>query len=247
MVLPRNDGHRELPLADIILSLVYQEDLGSTMTGLEVKEQRVSSSIKPPCGIPLVFVKHIYIIFTFSHLQTTSVLTKRKVPLFEDTCSDMLFAAVESQHEHLPILPDSPAYPLDRDGYQSILSKRTFTQSVDQETCIPRSPWVQEYSPVPPKVHSFSCSHEEDISPDINRHSKEIKPVSMIDNSVLTDCIKLADAGLRSIISKPQVPTSKSIKVKVNFNVPKLAEIAPALFRPGYLQVSQTLSGSIRQ
>lgn len=77
--------------------------------------------------------------------------------------------------------------------------------------------------------------------------SQEIGAVTTTNHGDFRDFIRLMDAGLRSTISKNEAQVSEEVKVTVESNGPKLADIAPALFSPGYLQVSPAISSGVHQ
>lgn len=239
LVAPQNGGRDEKPLGNLVLSLFYHEDIGNATARQEVDKLPALNSLKPPIGVSLVFLEHIHITFAFSKLQTYPSPMQSKTTPVEDLCTDMLFATDEPPDEYHPMLFDLPPSILDLDGVQS---PTCLTQTIGKQTSSPDSSFLREHQSAASLIDSVIWGSIEDKLPDTDSPSNEFGTVTTNNQVDFAEFIRLIDVGLRSMISKNETPLFKEIKTMVNSNGPKLAEIAPALFSPGYLKVSLTLS-----
>lgn len=160
----------------------------------------------------------------------------------EDLCTDMLFATDEPPDVYHPMLFDLPPSMLDSDGVQS---PSCLTQTMGRQTSSPDSSFPREHQSAASLIDSVIWGSIEDRLPDADSPSKEFRAVTTNNQVDFAEFIRLIDVGLRSMISKNETPLFKEIKTMVNSNGPKLAEIAPALFSPGYLKVSPTILGAV--
>lgn len=194
------------------------------------------NSMRPPFGIPLIFVEHVYIDFTLSSLQTHPVGTQERTAPIEGLCTDMLFTVFEPQHEFRPVLPDFSANSFLSGQVQLPSSNENPMQSFATQD--PNSNFSCRAHSLAASIHSLNWSSLGDVLPDANWQFSQNKTTSLADGIFFTNFIRLIDAGLRSMISRNITPVCEEIKLTLDSNRPKLAEIAPALFSPGYLQVS---------
>ena len=91
---------------------------------------------------------------------------------------------------------------------------------------------------------------ETDVTVSVNQNQRERIPINHGDQKyypIALTILKLLDIGMRTTISSSRTQSSPGITLNKKSRGPKLAEIAPVLFSPGYRQVCSLPVESVRK
>lgn len=246
-LVPHSEGEGlPFPSGDLCFSLSH---LRSTKGSAEKSDGNIifpAHDVKQPFGVPCAFLEHIQMTFTFSSLGVCSSRKRSKLTSGEDLVSRVLFtdghlieylnqSALPQHLVHEPTL-----LSLEHDGqFQSAIQQSdnirdprniicglqvTSNLPLSFQGCILGSPFQSLVEELPPlklpakRAPSDYFPNEEKI--------------------ILADLVKLFDAGLRTMICGDKILPLSGVTLSIRHLGPKLAEISPAMFRPGYLPVS---------
>lgn len=246
-LVPHSEGEG-LPFSsgDLCFSL---SNLRSTRGSAEKSNGNIilpAHDVKQPFGVPCAFLEHIQMTFIFSSLGVCSSTKRSKLTSGEDLASHVLFTdghlieylnqSALSQHMvHGPTL-----LSLEHDRQlQSVIQQSDNIQDPRNLICD-----LQVTSNLP---HSFQdCV----LGSPFQNLVEELPPLKLPakrapsyyfpdeENIILADLVKLFDAGLRTMICGDKILPLSGVTSSIRNLGPKLAEISPAMFRPGYLPVS---------
>ena len=246
-LVPHSEGEGlPFPSGDLCFSL---SNLRSTRGSAEKSNGNIilpAHDVKQPFGVPCAFLEHIQMTFIFSSLGVCSSTKRSKLTSGEDLASHVLFTdghlieyinqSALSQHMvHGPTL-----LSLEHDRQlKSAIQQSDNIQDPRNRICD-----LQVTSNLP---HSFQdCvlgspfqSLVEELPPlklPAKRAPSDYFPDE--ENIILADLVKLFDAGLRTMICGDKILPLSGVTSSIRNLGPKLAEISPAMFRPGYLPVS---------
>ncbi len=227
-----------------MLTLTHSQSSSNVKTGFESSNVMTTHDSSPPTSVPYAYLDEVKLIFRVSAIPYLRVApaTKRRRLGFTthyEPDSDMLFDIHSSTKnpewmDHSQQMLDSPLQP------ESWLP-RLPTNMLDlgrQSGAISQDGTL----PIDCSQSVFGSKLGIVATPSATRSSPD-NPTQMAD-TMLTDLASLIDVGLRSMICDNMVHKSPNIKLLSNSGRPKLAEISPALFSPGYMQVSDFYSQS---
>lgn len=213
-----------------MLALSYSQSCSNSRVDIESPNVPIAPYASPPVSVPYAYVDEIKLVFLFE-LSATAPASKRR-RLGSNTeyepDSDMLF------------------------GFRNPINSR---ESIDQPQSISSNrlqPHLWLYNFPVKKPDRGHDSREGPLPPESSKIDSAVKagfvatPRSKIPppkNSTrpadiaFTDLALLIDVGLRSMICGNIVHKHSNINLLSSSGGPKLAEIAPGLFSPGYMQV----------
>ena len=226
------------PLAEFVLSLTPIKTSSTAKTGFDHPACLTTQDTSPPISIPSAYLDEIKLRFRISPLPYGSprLAVKRRLDFGNGRRpeSDMLFS-VHCPEERLDSTKHSQPIP----NYH--LQPRLFPYEHR-----PNDLFVGQ---------DFSASAQDQISPEMC--SQNFLPIESGTAGIpyykrtpksntkgaavisLTDLARLIDIGLRSMICDKVVHKTSDINVLSISERPKLSEIAPGLFSPGYIHVSE--------
>ena len=205
------------------------------------------ASIRPPNGVPHAEIKEIHIIWTLSQTRARPRPRIKRIK--------------PSKPKHSEEVEDNELLlHNDHDGYRALLSlSQPPPQSPSLEDMLTGHVWSSSQPPAasnPDAIIDDEWFAEDQTTPDHSPLDSQVmepqkdqtevrgKAMRKRTGSDLTVklpdfCIslKLFDASLRYMICDKTIRTSPGIKLSERSHGPKLAEICPGLFSPGYLQV----------
>lgn len=188
--------------------------------------------------------------FIFSSLGVYSNGKRSRLTSSEDLESHMLLTdnpIVESLNQSsLPqqLLKKSMSYSLDHD--QQLLSIIQQSENSQEPRNLTRGPRFT--SNLPPFKDCLLCSPFQSMteeSPPMKLPGKRAASDYFPNDEkiILADLVKLFDAGLRTMICGDKIQPFSGVTSSMCHSGPRLAQISPAIFRPGYLPVSILSSG----
>lgn len=202
-----------------------------------------SHGLMQPPGIPSAFMEHIQLRFFFSYLRFRTNGKRYKFGFFEELGPPMLFAddhlAKRMKKTNMPwsfsnqtslscpnhsrrigFLPTRNS----DDGHQSKITGGARGKSI--------SPFESFRLDSPGLIVAVKLPHEE---PPTKRPASDY--IERENKVILADLAKLFDAGFRTMIGGDKIRPLTGVTLVRGHSGPKLAEISPILFRPGYLSV----------
>lgn len=208
------------------------------------------ASIRPPDGVPYAELKEIHIKWAFSPMRAHSRI-KRKKP-----------SKPKNGEE---VDDDDLLLQNDNDSYRAFLSlSQPIPQSLPLEHTFTGHTWSYSQPPAAsnpdgmpddegfeedPSTSDLSPWNSQVMTPQQKQTKLGIKTSRKRTKSDATfklpdfcTSLKLFDASLRYIICDKTFRVSPGIKLQERSHGPKLAEICPVLFSPGYLQVRELMS-----
>lgn len=234
------------PLGDLCFSL---SNLRSTLGSVEKSDGIIhlpAHDIKQPFGVPFAFLTHIQMTFIFSSLGGCSNSKSSKLISGGDIRSHVLLMdshLVEHLNqsalpEHLSQDPKRLSLEHDRQFKSAIQQSRNIQ---DPRNIICGLPFTANSPPSFQNcvLGSLFQSPVDQLPPmklPVKRAASDFFPNE--EKIILADLAKLFDAGLRTMISGDKIQLLSGVTSSICQLGPKLAEISPAMFRPGYLPVS---------
>ena len=215
----------------------------------------IASDTKPPKGVSSVSLDLVDIKFTFSKAnQNSSAQKRKKVKVDDDEYLDdveILFLdndETQYQSGYCHSQPLTQASPTD--VWDDFVEARPFSQpafidvpgAVHEKTAAQTSLRVSEYLPAsghPTQADSRIASLSTEF-PSLGSSRKRQLPRSDTDIKGLSlfHSVKLVDAAIRTLIDDNRTYTAPGITLTCKTEGPKLAKISPALFSPGFMEVS---------
>lgn len=246
LLLHLEEGGLSFPSGDLCFSLSHdQSNLGSAEK-LDGNILLEAPDIKQPFGVPFVFLDHIQMTLNFSPSGVCSNKKRCKLTTGEDPKWKRLlrdghlveYLNQSALPQHLFHEPKLSSLEYDQqcesaiqqcDNIQDLRNPIsglhvTATLPPSFQSCIPGTAFQNLVDELPPmkfpakRAASDYVPNEEKI--------------------ILTDLAKLFDAGLRTMIFGDKIRLLSGVTSSTCQLGPKLAEISPAMFRPGYLPVS---------
>lgn len=247
LVLHLEEEGLSFPSGDLCFSLSHlQSTLGSAKKS-DGNNLLEAPDIKQPFGVPFVFLDHIQLTLHFSSLGVCSNRKRSKLTTGEDPEWKMLRdgGLVESLNQSA----------LPQHFFQFHEPKLLYLEHDQQcEPAIQRCDNVQDLrnptsglqftSNLPPSFHNcIPGSAFQNLGDELQPMKLPAKRAASdyFPNEkkiILTDLAKLFDAGLRTMIFGDEIRLLSGVTSSTCHLGPKLAEISPAMFRPGYLPVS---------
>ena len=187
---------------------------------------------KPPCGAPFAFLEHIKIILTYSHLQCHSLEIENFFRHPEKPLSELLFSTIENIQQISELCPA---------GYQSsqVLCGPKMIQSFIYDANINLLPKGCKNNLTSPDLFG-----QNPLDVHAQRSANEAMKTKQKDGlktsanvATLLNFLNLAEAGLCRTICENESHVAAGIRLLAIPQGPSLADVSPALFSPGYLQV----------
>ena len=241
------DGEERL---NIVLGLMHADPHGNTTSATKRRgEQRATYDPIPPGGILLAHIEEVGIKLTFSLIHSHGKLVRKRKAT--DT-------SIESDHSRLRdhLVGDEDRIDIMAEGvyshdprYCEIAPDRLMTAcpttaddlELDDDSMLDADSSSQEsmvFSDCS-QVAESSCSSAKSSPAVLENNATE-----HVENNgvMLGDCAKLIDSSFRRILCGERGPAAQGVRATKDSKGPKLADIAPALFRPDYLSVSLTVT-----
>lgn len=236
MVLHLDEG-LSFPLGDLCFSL---SNLRSTLGSVETLDGSIllpAHDIKQPFGVPFAFLTHIQMTFIFSSFGGCSNSKRSKLISGEDIGSHVLLMDRHLiEHLNQGALPEH----LSQDPKRlSLEHDPQFKSAIQQSGNIQDPRTVICGLPFTANLGSSFQSPVNQLPPmklPVKRAAFDFFPNEK--KIILADLVKLFDAGLRTMISGDKIQPLSGVTSLICHLGPKLAEVSPAMFRPGYLPVS---------
>ena len=226
-----------LPVEELILILAHSQTSNNSTSEFDKLNPLTAHDCSPPSSVPYAYLHEVKLAFKFSilHYISNTPAPKRQRLAFTSPYmpgSDMLFGApgpvkhvgqvnqshlkLDSLFQSQPWLPNIAVL----DANVRYESKASFQEKH------PRIDYFQNNLVVEPGRVATP-------RPKRPLHSNSTKSK----DTMFTDMANLIDVGLRSMICDNIVQKPPNIMLLSDSGRPKLAEISPALFSPGYMQV----------
>ncbi|MCJ1244334.1 hypothetical protein MMC30_001532 [Trapelia coarctata] len=240
LTLPAGEVGSSQDSGRFYLSIVHTETSESSTT---LRQEAAAASTRPPDSVPYVELKEIHITWTLFRMAARSPYKRWKPSkpvgsgdvedelLQSDHCDYGTFVSMSQPTSQTPSLwkPETGcAWPssqpstasnldemLDDEGHVRFLSAPYFSSSDSQ---------VIELGQAPAQV-------------DLKASRKRTNSDATFKLPDFSASLKLFDASLRYMICNKTFRISPGVKLQDRSTGPKLGEICPALFSPGYLQV----------
>lgn len=246
LVLHSEGDGLSIPSGDLCFSLSH---LRGTLGSAEKSNGNIilpAHDIKQPFGVPFAFLEHIQITFIFSSLGVCSNRKRPKLTSGEDLESYVLLRdghlAEYLNQSTLPqqLFHEPKLFSLERNRqFKSVIKQSDNIQDPRNLIC-----GLQFTSTLPPSfqdcILGSSFQSLVDELPHKKLPAKRAAWDYFLDEKKieLADLFKLFDAGLRTMICGDKIQPLSGVTTSICHSGPKLAEISPAMFRPGYLPVS---------
>lgn len=234
------------PSCDLCFSL---SRLRSTPGSAEKSDGNIllpAHDIQQPFGVPFAFLEHIQMTFIFSSLGIFPNRKRSKLRPGEGLESHLLLTdghVAENLNES-----SLPQHLFHQPKLLSLEHDRQFESTIQQSDNIqdPRShiSGLQFTSTLPPLFQDCTLGSPFQSLVDEMLPLKLPVKRAALDNFpneekiILADLVKLFDAGLRTMICGEKIKPLSGVTSSICQLGPKLTEISPAMFRPGYLPVS---------
>ena len=236
---------------DFVLDLTLADPHGNTNTMLKTTGTQVMAyDSRPPNGIVTAYLEEITVKLSFSHILPSNLVRKRKandttIDLDRNSLYDRSGGNVDSISfidRRLPV-QGPPCQQVIQDNLFSV--RPTISAlGLDDDAMLDTDCSSQD------TVVSFS-SQATNTSYSTTTSLRSLGSTAVSTNKVLeankspiADCAGLIDSAFRKMICGERSPSAKGVSCCKGCNGPMLAEIAPALFCPGYQLVSFTMTTS---
>ena len=228
-----------LPLAELVLTLAHSQTNSTAITRSENPAFVTTQDVSPPTSIPYAYLDEIKLLFRFSFLPygSSALAAKRRrldFAIRHRPDSDMLFGI------HSPGGPNSIKHS------QPILNKHLQRQRSLDELPANNLFTSQESSAstqdqIPPTACSQNSLFIETGTTKMPYPKRSSTGNSQeAENAISTDLACLIDLGLRSMICDNVMQKPPDINLLSLSGRPRLSEISPGLFSPGYMRVSDS-------
>lgn len=217
-----------MPLGELVLTLAYSQTCSNSKTNVESPNVPIAQYASPPASVPYAYLDEVKLVFEFSAIAPASKRRRLGLITKHEPDSDMLFGfrdsidSMESTAQPQPISNSrlQPHLWL----YNFPVKKLHFGQV------------LKEPSPMGCFQNAFAVKAGIVATP----RGKRFKPSDYTQTAdiIFSDLALLIDVGLRSMISDNIVTKPPNIRLLSNSGGPKLTEISPGLFSPGYMHVS---------
>ncbi len=214
-----------------MLALSYSQSCSNSRMNIESPNVPIAQYASPPASVPYAYVDEVKLVFVFK-LSATAPASKRR-RLGSNTKyepdSDMLFGFRDPINNM-----ESIGQP------QSISSNRLQPHLWLHNFPVKKLDLKQDSQegPSPPESSKNGSGVKAGIIATPRGKRSPPENSTRMADIVFTDLALLIDVGLRSMICGNIVYKHSNIKLLSSSGGPKLAEIAPGLFSPGYMQVS---------
>ena len=226
-----------LPVAELVLTLAHSQTSSTAKTKFDNPAFSTTQDISPPTSVPYAYLNEVKILFRFSFIlcgSPTPAAKRRRLDFA--SChrpnSDMLFNIHKLDGPNA-IEHSQPSFNNRLQTQLSLYGLPTGDLFTRQES----SPSTQDQiSPIACSQNTFHIEIGTAAMPCPKRSSTSNPQEAENVNS--TDLARLIDLGLRSMICDIVKVKSSDINMLSVPERPKLSEIAPGLFSPGYMHVS---------
>lgn len=203
------------------------------------------ASIRPPDGVPHAEIKEIHITWTLSQMRARPRIKRKKPskPRHSEEVEDdelLLHNDHDGYRALLSLSQPTPQSPLLEDMLTGQIWSSSQPPTASNPDGILDDEWFAEDQTTPD--HSLLNSQvmeppkdQTEVRGKARRKRTESDPIVELPEFCIS--LKLFDASLRYMICDKTIRTSPGIKLSERSHGPKLAEICPGLFSPGYLQV----------
>ena len=232
-------SNERFPSGDLFFSVTYLDDFdGVKQLPGEVNTRAPSNAIKPPTGIPVAYLENIKMIFTFSYFDMGFGQQCQYVNITKDIQLESLLADADNERQ------------LDRlegmsFGAQQIVHMHCLLKPVEQHLIDTSEDdlfeEVNDISVYAPRferplldnvVHKFKQRFSiRDV------RASRTPPIVNLEKYFFMELIALTDFGLQAFVQKASDEALDDIKLVASNVQQRIADVAPTLFKPGYLLV----------
>ena len=241
---------------DFVLDLTLADPRGNTNTALEAAGTHSTAyDPRPPHGIAIAYLKEIIVKLSFLHILPHNNLVKKRKA--NDTTIEpdrsWLYHRLGSDKGSMSYVDRRSS--VQESSYQQVVQENPFSMDptagnaldsddevmLDVDSSSPESVVSSTFS----QVTVSSSSTARSLVPLCNT---EIGTNNILETNkfIIGDFARLVDSAFRTMICGERSPATKGVSCCRKSNEPMLAEIAPALFCPGYQMVSFAIATSFK-